>query len=489
MKKAKKDYFFNIFVLVIFISISLVLASKALQNDTFYTIKVGESISKYGVDMKEHFSWFSNLTYTYPHWLYDLLIYNIYNFFGFTGIYISNIVFGFILLSLMYFLTSNLTKNKYLSFVVSCLSFFTLGGYITARAQLISYMLLLLILYSIKKLRNQNNLRYYLYIFLCSLLIANIHLAVWPFIFVLYLPFLVSDIIYLLNKKYSFKFLKNYNITLEESSLKKIFISIFLTFLTGFMTPNFLVPFTYLYRQEIGESTSFIVEHLPINIRSSPIVFVFLLLFFLLVWNKKTKVKLSDLFLISGLFLMAFMGERNYSLLVILSVFSLTEVLNDFINFDMRLLFKNYTFTIPIMILFICLGFLVFCYNQNIDFYSKKEYPIDASNYVKSNLDSKNIRLFNEYDYGSYLIFRDIKVFIDSRSDLYLREFNKDCDVFDDYRVIKNNYDEIFKKYDITHVLVENKGNLNQILKVNNNYSNIYSDSYFTIYQVLTTSN
>ena len=40
------------------------------------------------------------------------------------------------------------------------------------------------------------------------------------------------------------------------------------------------------------------------------------------------------------------------------------------------------------------------------------------------NLDVKNIKLFNEYNYGSYLLYKGIPVFIDSRADLYAPEFN-----------------------------------------------------------------
>lgn len=48
------------------------------QNDTFYTIKIGELIFNKGIDMQDHFT-IHNLPYTYPHWLYDLIIYLIYN--------------------------------------------------------------------------------------------------------------------------------------------------------------------------------------------------------------------------------------------------------------------------------------------------------------------------------------------------------------------------------------------------------------------------
>ena len=35
-----------------------------------------------------------------------------------------------------------------------------------------------------------------------------------------------------------------------------------------------------------------------------------------------------------------------------------------------------------------------------------------------------SMRLFNEYNYGSYLLYEGIPVFIDSRADLYAPEFN-----------------------------------------------------------------
>lgn len=57
-----------------------------------------------------------------------------------------------------------------------------------------------------------------------------------------------------------------------------------------------------------------------------------------------------------------------------------------------------------------------------------KSYPVSASNYIINDLIPKvgveKLRLYNEYNYGSYLLFRGIPVFIDSRADLYAPEFN-----------------------------------------------------------------
>ena len=64
------------------------------------------------------------------------------------------------------------------------------------------------------------------------------------------------------------------------------------------------------------------------------------------------------------------------------------------------------------------------------------DYILDI---IKEKLDKKNIKLFNEYNYGSYLLYRGIPVFIDSRADLYTKQFSGfDYDIFDDYFYITN---------------------------------------------------
>ena len=57
-------------------------------------------------------------------------------------------------------------------------------------------------------------------------------------------------------------------------------------------------------------------------------------------------------------------------------------------------------------------------------YYTNHDYPIYASKWIKENLDYKNIKLFNEYNYGSYLIYEGIPVMIDSRCDLYTPQYN-----------------------------------------------------------------
>ena len=41
---------------------------------------------------------------------------------------------------------------------------------------------------------------------------------------------------------------------------------------------------------------------------------------------------------------------------------------------------------------------------------------------MSENINVDEMRIFNEYNFGSYLLLNDIPVFIDSRADLYTKE-------------------------------------------------------------------
>ena len=95
------------------------------------------------------------------------------------------------------------------------------------------------------------------------------------------------------------------------------------------------------------------------------------------------------------------------------------------------------------------------------------------------------MRIFNQYEDGGYLLFNDIKVFIDSRSDLYTKEFNKKMDIFDDYIQVerKLEYKKVFEKYKITHVLLTKNSSIEKLLSMDTSYKKIYTDEKFVLYE------
>ena len=145
----------------------------------------------------------------------------------------------------------------------------------------------------------------------------------------------------------------------------------------------------------------------------------------------------------------------------------------------------KYSFMIPAIVLISILSITIYNKtNKNRDYLSKEFYPIEAVEYIKNNLDVDNIRLFNDYNFGSYLLFNDIKVFIDSRADLYTKPFSHlEYDIFDDYMYSPSNYHDKFDFYGITHVLIYKVSALNDALKNDDDYTVLYEDDNFVLYE------
>ena len=491
----KKNNLFYILLFVSLLGLAFVLADKSFQNDTFYTIKVGEIISKYGVDMKDHFSIIPNLVYTYPHALFDLIIYNIYHLFGFFGIYMSVILTSYCLFLTMFFTTNSIIKDKGVSYLITLLGAVSLNSYLAARAHLVSYIILILILFFIEKLRDTGKKRYILFMIIPALLLTNMHAAMYPVLFVLFIPFLFNDLIsYIKNKNIdkinsykSRKKLTNSRIEIEEAkNTKLLLIAMLVIFIVGFisLTPD---AYTYIFKIRQDNSMSYILEHFPSDVKNTTIAFIILGFFGFILLLSNMKVKLRDLLLFGGLFLLTLMSRRSAALFYILIIFTMgrtIKMLFDKRSIDVMLGFNNSVLFVILFLLTTISGFAVFKYKlNNVKYIDDARYPVEMTKYIKENIDTNKMRLFNDYDYGSYLLFNDIKVFIDSRCDLYNNAFNKGINAFDEYMDIENNYKITFNKHKITHVIVYNNKYLNYILELDNNYIKLKEDKYFTLYE------
>ena len=545
MKKRKKindGVKFTIIAVVLIAIFCIAITPVTLQNDTYYTIKIGEHIQNNGIDMKDQFSWHEDLNYTYPHWLYDLLTYKIYSQFGMMGIYLTTCLLSCILGITLFFVSSKISKNKLISFFVTIGAMYLLKGYIAARAQLVTFILFILSLYFIEKFLENRKIRYGIGIVLISTLIANLHVAVWPFLFILFLPYIgeyliavfadliiykkVQERLLKIKIKYSSnnkealeKFQKEldelqakvskikikrsksiqnpYKIKITKNkNVKWLIVIMIICAFTGLLTPLGDTPYTYLAKTMQGNTTKNINEHLPMTIAEQPEVLCTIIIFLAVLTFTKIKIKLSDLFMIGGLAFLMLESRRQLSMFSLIGSVILSKLIVELITcYDKELLEKiNKKILHPFII--ICMIVLVGwqTYDNvktkyNDKFIDETQYPVKACDYILENIDLSKARFYNEYNYGSYMIYRGIPVFIDSRADLYAPEFSglKD-DIFTDFidvSSIGTFYEDILEKYNITHVILYSNSKMSMIIDETKDphYSKIYKDDYFVIYE------
>ena len=496
MKKEKSMMYLFLLWLAIF---AIAIVKRELQNDTFYSIKIGEYILKHGIDMMDHFSFHTGLAYTYPHWLYDTFIYILFKNFGYMGLYISSIVLFLILLFIVFKTNFKMCNSYLMAAFITFICALSISSFVTARAQLVSFILFAAQIFFIESYLKNGKKKYLAGLLLISLALCNIHVAVWPFYFILYLPYLAEYVIsHLLKKiKKESKFLAflNNRFDFEDNKrIKYLFITMLISILTGLITPIGDTPYTYLIKTMMGNSQKYIKEHQMLTWKDSP--FTIIIAFETFVLAMLSKIKLRDLFMVVGLTLMSVISIRHLSLLALLGTICFGRIFMMFLRkYDIDISGK----LIPILrkkivtiIMFLLVG--SFCYfmlaNQaGKDFVNKKLYPVDAVKYIKKNIDIKEARIFDEYNFGSYLMLNDIPVFIDSRADLYTKQFSGfDYDIFDDYEYITSNYQRKFEDYKITHVLTykDKKDNLfYNIIRHDSNYKLLYEDKYFVLYEKL----
>ena len=538
---------FGILAIILIAIFCVAMTPVTLQNDTFYTIKIGEQITKTGIDMQDHFSWHEDLAYTYPHWLYDLITYYIYTAFGMTGIYVTTCILSALLGISLYIVNTKIAKNQLVSFILTAVVIYILRGYIAARAQLVTFILFVWIIYFIEMFLKNKKIRYAVGLVLISTLIANLHAAVWPFIFVLFLPYigeyviaaLADTVIYrkiyikildiainiftksekyvdkkqkleekrqnIIDKNERIKIkreedLKNpYKIKLTKNpNIKWLIVVMIICAFTGLLTPLGDTPYTYLYKTMQGNTTQNINEHLPMTIVDETEALSAIVLILAILTFTKTKIKLSDLFMIGGLCYLMLASRRQVTMFCIIGVLVVNKMICGLMELytknGLEKAFKIVTTKIG-YVLMICIMLLLsyHFYEPKIDddYIDKSAYPVQACDYILENIDLETARFYNEYNYGSYMIYRGIPVFIDSRADLYAPEFSgKEEDIFSDFidtSSIGKFYEDVFKKYDITHVITYKNSKMNMIIKETNdpNYKELYEDSYFTVYERL----
>ena len=548
-KKMKSTTKFTIIAIILTAIVCIALTPVTFQNDTYYTIKVGEHISKYGIDMQDPFSWHENLPYTYPHWLYDLITYYIYSIFGFTGIYIATCILTVILGWSIYLVNTKIAKNQVFSFFITIGVMYVIRGYIAARAQLVTFILFILTIFLIEKFLETKKKKYAVVLIVIPILIANLHVAVYPFYFVLYLPYIAEYLVAILAdtiiyKKIKICVLKNRISILEKSkdsensknkieklkqklenieekvdkvkikrtkelqdpykiklvknnNVKWLILIMIICLFTGLLTPTGDTPYTYLYKTLLGNTTQNINEHLPMTVSDDVDAMCAIILFLAVLTFTKAKIRLSDLFMIGGLLYLMLDSRRQITMFVIIGSVILGKLLMEMVRIYSKNLDKNIVKALTnkvgiilLILVILSLGYYLGKDKFNDKYVDETAYPVAACDYILENIDLGTARFYNEYNYGSYMLFRGIPVFIDSRADLYSPEFNgmPAKDIFMDFIDTSNIglfYEDIFEKYDITHVITYENSKMNMIITKTNdtNYKELYKDDYFVIYE------
>ncbi len=549
----RKNRIFYVIAVICICVMCAAVSSKVLQNDTFYNIKIGEYLTQHGLSdlTKDVYSW-HDLPYTYPHWLYDFLIYQVFRLFSWDGIYGATIVLTSILGLSIFFISNKLSKNKVVSFLVTLGAMYLIKPYIPNRAQLVTFILFAWTVFFIEKFlekpknAGEKNAKvlYALMLLIIPLLITNLHCAVFPFYFVLFLPYIGEYLVAVffdwdLDKRILYLFVNilskvakkearitkfsrmkstikeqiverkarrakrrenPYKIKITKNHRVLLLIAVMVIAAgTGFLNPAGTGAYTYVYKTMQGNTTASINEHLPLELISAREFLTSLIIFLLILIFTDTKIKLSDLFMLTGLTYLSLKMRRQVSMYTIFGSYIMAKLISSFLEKYAKDLSNSFIriFTKPIGAIIVfaivgCISYDIYKPIKDSAYIDENSYPVAASEWIKENLDLTYVKFYNEYNFGSYMLYEDIPVFIDSRCDLYTPEFNGDeengiegKDIFSDALNIAGygvDYNVYFENYGVTHIISYANSKLCLALSSDSKYRKLYDDGTFRIY-------
>lgn len=479
-----KDKYFKLIVNILFILLVFVFIVKIspviLQNDTLYDIKLGERYLNEGMFRLDDYSIHEGLKYQTHHYLVSIISYLVYDLFSYEGLYMLELLLVSIIAFLFYLLNKTFMKDKLLIYLFLFIELFALLPFISLRAQMYSYIIFMIEILFIERYLNTNKPSYLIGLTLLPFLLINLHSGVIYFYYIIIGTYLLNIINI------------NYIITNDKrmtyNKFKYIIITIIISLLLTLINPYNIDALTYgLKTLDSSLISNYINEFQPLNISTNTgITSIFIIFIYLISLIKSKKnIKIHELLLFIGTIYMTFTSIRHFSLFIITSVVVLRHIEGFYRLFNTCIcniynyLNKGINIIVIFIIYLILLSYLIYSIiNRSYNMLPTKIYPVNATKYIKDNKIEGNI--FNRYNWGSYLMFNDIKVFIDSRCDLYTPEYNINTTVMQDYIDIMNknkDYKGIVFKYKIKYFLLHINDRLVNKLNKDENYKIIYMDN------------
>ena len=398
------------------------------------------------------------------------------------GLYYYVVVISLIIFSSLAYIYYKNTKDLKFSIFFAIGIFYLSKDAFVARAFELSFLFFILEFYIIEKLVMTGKKKYGFFLIIIGILLANLHSSVYPVFFVMFLPYLVSFFIVKLNIK-----LPKLEI-INISNTKVFFVFFIFTLFTGFCSTAGTAPYTDMIKVMSGVSKEVITELNHSNMTNNPSIFIAFLVIVISCILTNKKIKITDIFYIIGFGAMALYTIRCTGFFWLVSGISINRILHGYIEGSK--IFNNkyiksliFNFLIIIFILLIIESSI-----NNIEkrFINEEKYPVGASDYIVENLNLDKIKIYNHFNFGSYMEYRGIKPFIDSRSGVFTTEFNSGCTILEDYIEVDNDdskYKKLFDKYKITHCLLFANEEKVKLLENDSNWKLIYQDDSFVLFE------
>jgi len=112
-------------------------------------------------------------------------------------------------------------------------------------------------------------------------------------------------------------------------------------------------------------------------------------------------------------------------------------------------------------------------------------FPVDAVDFLEREGWVETRRGYNHFDWGGYLIWRGVPVFIDGRPDMYGNEFML---MYMQTLAVSPEWRDPLRMYDVDYVLTKPEGSLHVLLTESDDWQEVYNDGVASVFDRVTGS-
>lgn len=464
------------------------------DSDYFWHVKGGMQLLDKGFPTVDHLSWIAkenDYSWMMHEWLTDAIYAIGHRLIGDW----FHFCFAFLLFAILFELIArHLSKfyNKQFSYMVTIFSFFLLFSYtdaavITSRPQVISLVFFAVILIRTEAMRQIITWKDYVFIFVIMVVWVNLHggssligVAVTGILF-------ATSFIDWIMKRETFRQM--------AQALGLLFVSLLAEVINPYGIGQIVMSY-HILSDPISKQIS---EWKPTLFNTWDMVLLLCLPFILIIMNllRKRIARVSlDLFNIIFVFFMMyhFLGSIRHAAMFGLSILILFAglfkpveawVARVIENVKGRQLFngKLVLWTLRVFVVVMAVSSL----NGNIKLKNQawnELYPSQAIDWIQQNPET---RLFNNYNWGGFLLYHGIPTFVDGRTDIYMTSTYNHSTIFADYLKAQSSIDDFYivtERYKINRFLLAKETNKAMVgfLSLQSNFEKVYEDNNAIIF-------
>ena len=453
------------------------------DDDIYHMLSAGKAIAQYGILREDIFFLDEGHKITIQQWLYDLVVYHIYDHFGKIGILIFTLImtvlFIFFAVKILKFYGVDIRLGLTSVILICILSF----DVFSIRPGLLTMVLLLTQMYLCEKHKKTGKLIYLLFIPFLTLLEINFHSALWIAHYVFLLPYIVSI---------PTKIRKHIKLEDNHISIKKLALPIAGMTASLFINPYLLDGILILINQKEIKSLGIKELVSPALYSKFGIVLILALMITALLYGK-TKIHSSNAFMFLGTSILMLLNLRNIQQFSIGLVAILCDLLC-FIDFDkVRNTIHRSRKLIKILCTVLTISIIItYAINKPLTSYFKDEpsdndsTPVLAVEYLNEHA-TKTSRIFTDFNGGAYISWNGYKIYFCSRTEAYCKNVNGGYDLIDEYKSIYYNYEtdptetytNFLQKYNFDYLVVSTGNRMYTYLVTNDQYETVvYGNGY-----------